>query len=141
MPSLPSALRLSGRLRSTLRTAPSTWHITLAMASLDLDVDPTIIPVDRNHEYTIWLSYAEVYNEKVYDLLESVKDGNVISAGDVARKSLVLKRKALALKPSPPSDVIDSGATGKYISGLRQFRVQNAAGLSRRAARPGDRGQ
>src|SRR5947208_4125317 len=37
--SASSALRLSGRLRSTLRTAPSTCHITLAMsASLDLDV-------------------------------------------------------------------------------------------------------
>jgi len=98
--------------------------------SLDLDIDPTIIPTDRNYEYSIWLSYAEVYNEKVYDLLESVKEGNTNSTGDpvaVVRKSLVLRRKALALKPSPPSDAIDSGATGKYISGLKQFRVQNAA--------------
>ena len=35
----------------------------------EFDVDQTAIPVDRNHEYTVWISYAEVYNEKVYDLL------------------------------------------------------------------------
>ena len=92
----------------------------------DLDIDTTVIPVDRNYEYTIWLSYAEVYNEKIYDLLESVKEaGN--TTGDVpGRKSLLLKRKALALKPSPASDAADSGATGKYVSGLKQFRVHSA---------------
>ena len=31
----------------------------------ELDVDPTTVKVDRNYEYTIWISYAEVYNEKV----------------------------------------------------------------------------
>src|SRR4051794_28738457 len=37
--SASSALRLSGRLRSTLRTAPSTAQVTLAMpTSLDFDV-------------------------------------------------------------------------------------------------------
>ena len=39
----------------------------------EFDTDPTTIPVDRNHEYTVWLSYAEVYNEKVYDLLADAK--------------------------------------------------------------------
>lgn len=99
----------------------------LDMGTPDLDIDTTVIPVDHNYEYTIWLSYAEVYNEKIYDLLESVK-GDGTKIGDVlGRKSLLLKRKALALKPSPASDAADSGATGKYISGLRQFRVHSAA--------------
>ncbi|KAI0764440.1 P-loop containing nucleoside triphosphate hydrolase protein [Irpex lacteus] len=40
------------------------------------DTDPTAFKLDRNHEYTIWLSYAEVYNEKVYDLLASVDSGD-----------------------------------------------------------------
>ncbi|KAF8632631.1 hypothetical protein AX15_001831 [Amanita polypyramis BW_CC] len=99
-------------------------------AMLDLDIDTTVIPVDRNYEYTIWLSYAEVYNEKIYDLLESVKEDstNVIkdNVSIAGRKSLILTRKALALKPSPASDAADTGATGKYISGLKQFRVQSA---------------
>ena len=31
--------------------------------------DATTVKVDRNYEYAIWISYAEIYNEKVYDLL------------------------------------------------------------------------
>ncbi|KAJ7124772.1 kinesin-like protein [Mycena crocata] len=97
-------------------------------AASDSDIDPTILKVDRNYEYTIWLSYAEVYNEKVYDLLDNVQDN---SSGGIPRsnsgKSLLLTRKALALKPSPPSDSPDSGINGKYISGLRQFRVHSAS--------------
>ncbi|KAJ7275485.1 P-loop containing nucleoside triphosphate hydrolase protein [Mycena haematopus] len=94
----------------------------------DADIDPTVLKVDRNYEYTIWLSYAEVYNEKVYDLLDNVQD---TSTGGIPRsnsgKSLLLTRKALSLKPSPPADSVDSGITGKYISGLRQFRVHSAS--------------
>ncbi|KAJ6604199.1 kinesin-like protein [Mycena vulgaris] len=94
----------------------------------DADIDPTVLKVDRNYEYTIWLSYAEVYNEKVYDLLDNVQDN---STGGIPRsnsgKSLLLTRKALSLKPSPPSDSPDAGINGKYISGLRQFRVHSAS--------------
>ncbi|KAJ7456551.1 kinesin-like protein [Mycena latifolia] len=94
----------------------------------DTDIDPTVLKVDRNYEYTIWLSYAEVYNEKVYDLLDNVQDN---STGAIPRsnsgKSLLLTRKALSLKPSPPSDSPDAGIHGKYISNLRQFRVHSAS--------------
>jgi kinesin family protein 20 len=103
----------------------------------DTDVDPTILQIDRNFEYSIWLSYVEVYNEKVYDLLETVKD----DAGDAEAydspriaqlnglQPFLLTRKALRLKPCPPSDFDPSATTssGKYIFGLRQFRVQSAA--------------
>ncbi|CAK5280060.1 unnamed protein product [Mycena citricolor] len=71
----------------------------------DEDIDPTVLTLDRNYEYTIWLSYAEVYNEKIYDLLDNVQDD---STGSIPRsnsgKSLLLTRKALSIKPSPPSD-------------------------------------
>ncbi|KAF7306532.1 Kinesin-like protein [Mycena indigotica] len=97
-------------------------------AASDADIDPTVLTLDRNYEYTIWISYAEVYNEKVYDLLDNVQEN---PAGGIPRsnsgKSLLLTRKALPLKPSPLSDSPDSGVTGKYISGLRQFRVHSAA--------------
>ena len=99
---------------------------------LEFDIDPTVVKVDRNHEYTIWISYAEVYNEKVYDLLASVKDEPNTqvdpTAGRIAgTKSLLLTRQALPLRPSPPSDNIDADSGGKYIAGLRQFRVTSAA--------------
>lgn len=98
----------------------------------DHDIDPTVLKVDRNYEYTLWLSYAEVYNEKVYDLLDSVQDGSENeTTTQIPRsnsdKTLTLTRKALSLKPSPPSDGIDSTVRGKYISGLRQFRVHSSS--------------
>ncbi|KAF5375059.1 hypothetical protein D9758_000107 [Tetrapyrgos nigripes] len=97
----------------------------------DLDIDTTAIKLDRNYEYSIWLSYAEIYNEKVYDLLDSVKDtqGTRVNAFPQSNSSssLVLARTALAIKPSPLSDSQDASITGKYIAGLRQFRVHNAS--------------
>ncbi|CAA7258737.1 unnamed protein product [Cyclocybe aegerita] len=100
------------------------------MAELEFDVDPTIVKVDRNYEYTIWISYAEVYNEKVYDLLASVKGDSgtrVAGAARQAGKPLLLTRQALPLRPSPPSDTNDTESSGRYIAGLRQFRVHSAA--------------
>ncbi|EGO05186.1 hypothetical protein SERLA73DRAFT_157806 [Serpula lacrymans var. lacrymans S7.3] len=113
----------------------------LQNAVSDDDVDPTTIKLDRNYEYSIWLSYAEVYNEKVYDLLASVNDGvhgNAAShfpkAANLTTHSpahpLLLTRKALTVKPSPPTDSLDDatwGSSGKYIAGLRQFRTTSAS--------------
>ncbi|KAG6837857.1 hypothetical protein H0H93_013010 [Arthromyces matolae] len=96
------------------------------ISASDTDIDPTNLKVDRNYEYTIWLSYAEVYNEKIYDLLDSVKDNGDAISRPTAVKSMVLTRAALPLKPSPASDNGDSVA-GKYISGLRQFRVHSTS--------------
>lgn len=95
----------------------------------DSDIDSTVIKVDRNYEYTVWLSYVEVYNEKVYDLLDSVKDNSSQKSTpkSPADPRLLLTRKALPLRPSPTSDNGDTEVNGKYIAGLRQFRVTSAA--------------
>ena len=100
----------------------------------DIDTDPTIIKLDRNYEYSVWLSYAEVYNEKVYDLLAEVtgdtSQSQIPRAHAQAAHPLLLTRKALTVKPSPASDAFDesmSGGAGKYIAGLRYFRVTSAA--------------
>ncbi|THU91649.1 kinesin-domain-containing protein [Dendrothele bispora CBS 962.96] len=88
----------------------------------DQDIDSTSIKLDRNYEYSIWLSYAEIYNEKIYDLLDSVKDPHGTRVNTIPQSnsssSLVLARAALAVKPSPASDGQDSGVSGKYIAGL-----------------------
>lgn len=101
-------------------------------SATDLDVDMTSLKLDRNYEYTIWLSYAEVYNEKVYDLLDSVKDDSSrLKPSAIPRpgaaSSPVFTRTALLVKSSPSSDNPDSEVNGKFISGLRQFRVETAA--------------
>ncbi|KAF9786058.1 P-loop containing nucleoside triphosphate hydrolase protein [Thelephora terrestris] len=92
---------------------------------LDTAVDSTVLRVDKNYTYSIWLSYAEVYNEKVYDLLA---DTSPVKGGTKAGPStLLLARKALTIKPSPPSDWEGSQNAGKYVAGLRQIRVHSAA--------------
>lgn len=155
-------MRLQGIEANTpsLSSSQSTQHsafsgtaladVLLDLPSTDPDTNPTTFKLDRNHEYTIWLSYAEIYNEKVYDLFASVDDPD--SAPDspshshhsnVPRptstflnlplpssqsKPLLLTRKALPVKPCPPSDNDDEEASaGKYIAGLRQLRVTTAA--------------
>ncbi|KAJ8083705.1 hypothetical protein PM082_002471 [Marasmius tenuissimus] len=106
-------------------------QMTTSNSLMDMDADSTVIKLDRNHEYSIWLSYAEVYNEKVYDLLETVRnqphegESQIPRSGSAA--SLVLTRTALPLKPSPSADGGDGSVSGKYIAGLRQFRVTSAA--------------
>lgn len=97
----------------------------------DLRADPTVIKLDRNYEYSIWISYVEVYNEKVYDLLASVKDDqdNEVAGVPHGANPVIVTRKALAVKPCPAHDALDdsgAGNAGRYISGLKQFRVASA---------------
>lgn len=111
----------------------------LSNSASEADVDPTVLKLDRNYEYSIWLSYAEVYNEKAYDLLDSVsndetskptKSGFPRPAAYNQAQPLLLTRKALSVKPSPASDAFDSDSTascGKYIAGIRQFRIHSAS--------------
>lgn len=129
-------------------SSPALADVLLDLPPEDPDTDPTTLKLDRNHEYTIWLSYAEVYNEKVYDLFASVDDGSPgsqsqtqsplprptstflnLPAGNSNSKPLLLTRKALPVKPCPASDY-DAGegvVPGKYIAGQRQIRVTSAA--------------
>ena len=107
-----------------------------------------MLAVDRNHEYTVWLSYSEVYNEKVYDLFAAI---DALDAPTPSRapssiprptssflalpisssqsNPLQLTRKALAVKPCPRADtgLAAADAAGKYVAGLRQIRVESAA--------------
>ncbi|KAF8559379.1 kinesin-domain-containing protein [Imleria badia] len=113
------------------------------MASSDdsgLHADPTVIKLDRNYEYSVWISYVEVYNEKVYDLLASANDDQENEEAGVPRSMpnvagqganpVIVTRKALAVKPCPAHDAMDdsgTGNSGRYVSGLKQFRVTSAA--------------
>lgn len=151
---------------NTLLSAPSTPNTHArpkhSLASLldasdaplsDLDTDPTTLKLDRNYEYTVWLSYVEVYNEKVYDLFDSVDDHSGSSAPTAppspasrlvvprptstflntslpsshSPKPLLLSRKALQVRPCPALDSDAGDVQGKYISGMRQLRVTSAA--------------
>lgn len=112
---------------SKLRQDPTLAQVLqdeLEGEDLDTAMDSTVLKVDKNYSYSIWLSYAEVYNEKVYDLLA---DTSSLKAGTKAGPStLLLARKALAIKPCPQSDWGGSQNSGKYVAGLRQIRVHSA---------------
>ena len=113
---------------SKLRQNPTLAQVLqdeLEGEDLDTAVDSTALKVDKNYTHSVWLSYAEVYNEKVYDLLA---DTSSPKRGTKAGPStLLLARKALTIKPTPPSDGEGSHATGKYVAGLRQIRVHSAS--------------
>lgn len=79
------------------------------------DLDDTFLSLDRNHCYAIFISYAEVYNEKVYDLLAA------ISPSGSSTTTKVVQRKALPLKNSPESE-----ANGRYVGDLSQVQVKTA---------------
>ncbi|OAV94572.1 hypothetical protein PTTG_26928 [Puccinia triticina 1-1 BBBD Race 1] len=92
--------------------------------------DQTVLPIDTNCEYGIWISYAEVYNEKVYDLLDTLLESSSSSgatfqsftanlADQASHSGGVIKRKPLTLKH-------DKANGNKYIHGLTEIRVRTA---------------
>ncbi|KAK9695036.1 hypothetical protein K7432_013170 [Basidiobolus ranarum] len=74
-----------------------------AQAQLEESFDK--IECDPEYEYAVWVSYAEIYNEKVYDLL----DPGLVN--DSKRKFLTLKK--------------DRKTGYKYIPGLRELKVNS----------------
>ncbi|EIW67429.1 hypothetical protein TREMEDRAFT_33924 [Tremella mesenterica DSM 1558] len=102
--------------------------------------------MDRDFSYAVFVSYAEVYNEKIFDLLESVlpssssptsstfqpagmkRTTSTVGLSNHVASSMalaamanggagVLKRHALSLKNDPEGN-------GKYIAGLNEIRVR-----------------
>ncbi|OAD81358.1 hypothetical protein PHYBLDRAFT_3763, partial [Phycomyces blakesleeanus NRRL 1555(-)] len=69
-----------------------------------LDVIFNSVKLDDKFEYGIWVSFAEIYTEKIYDLL--------------VPPDRQLKRRALSLK-------YEFRSGHKYISGLKEVKVQS----------------
>ena len=100
-----------------------------------IEHDDTKVPVDRNLRYSVFVSYVEIYNEKLFDLLD-VSPGSSLSRAESIRgsnwslanmanaapssipasASITLNRKPLSLKNDH-----DNG--GKYVAGLREIKV------------------
>ncbi|WOO82439.1 Kinesin-like protein KIF23 [Vanrija pseudolonga] len=115
------------------------------LSNMVTGIEPRIedsVKVDRNFSYAVFVSYAEVYNEKIFDLLDSVLpssrptvartvssmrfsnyglSGAIGSSMSLAAMANggggVLKRRALVLKNDPEG-------SGKYIAGLHEIRVR-----------------
>ena len=85
-----------------------------------VDMDPTSVEVNPDYRYSVWVSYVEVYNEKLYDLLESPtqslltrpdRSENESTTPAPTRRPLLLKSEA------------ESG--GKFVSGLKEIKVSS----------------
>ncbi|BGP33502.1 hypothetical protein JCM10296v2_005306 [Rhodotorula toruloides] len=99
--------------------------------------DPDFVPVDQNYEYAVWVSYSEIYNEKIYDLLESPIPAPApstpaasASSGGGMLKGLfknftTVKRSALSLK-ADKAPAAGQGATTKVVGGLQEVKVSSA---------------
>eukprot|EP01116_Phalansterium_solitarium_P015969 TRINITY_DN3605_c0_g1_i2.p1 TRINITY_DN3605_c0_g1~~TRINITY_DN3605_c0_g1_i2.p1 ORF type:complete len:995 (-),score=287.46 TRINITY_DN3605_c0_g1_i2:249-3095(-) len=62
--------------------------------------DMTVLPVDSNFKYGVWLSYLEIYNERIFDLLDDIP---------------VEKRESLKLKEDRAGHV--------FVKGLKETAV------------------
>ncbi|GAA5832474.1 hypothetical protein JCM11251_006466, partial [Rhodosporidiobolus azoricus] len=109
---------------------------------------PGLVPVSDGYEYALHVSYSEIYNEKIYDLLDSPLPAPAPSSSSTTststgggggmlkglfRNFTTVKRSALSLKaektPATPGGSAAMGgerASVKVVGGLREVRVSSA---------------
>ncbi|KAJ9103257.1 hypothetical protein QFC21_002680 [Naganishia friedmannii] len=124
-----------------------------AAASAESYRDETTIKVDRNFSYAVYLSYVEVYNEKIFDLLESIPTTNskeqpkkptTRPSSSAVRTSSAMQRSfsqafgsfgnrmSMAAAANGGNGIIKRQALalkndldgGKYVAGLKEIRVK-----------------
>ncbi|KIR99720.1 kinesin family member 20/23 [Cryptococcus deuterogattii 2001/935-1] len=109
-----------------------------------------VVKVDKNFSYAVFISYAEVYNEKIFDLLEAVLPASSSSASSLPPTKATYDRLPRAshmqgvpsvlnssfnmaamanggggvLKRQALSLKNDPDGNGKYIAGLKDVRVR-----------------
>ncbi|KAF0480374.1 kinesin-domain-containing protein [Gigaspora margarita] len=78
--------------------------------ALDLThkLDNIVVDVDEQFRYAVWVSYVEIYNEKIYDLLE---DPGSAKQPESKRKALIVKN--------------DKRTGNKYLSDIKEVRIRN----------------
>ncbi|KAH0445950.1 hypothetical protein IEQ34_025215 [Dendrobium chrysotoxum] len=115
----------------------------------------TKVRVDRNYRYSVWVSYVEVYNEKIFDLLDVAPPTTTPSSGLTASISAAFglsrsdsyrgsnwalaasstngnagssdSNSPILLQRKPLSLKNDIEAGGKYVAGLQEIRVRSPA--------------
>ncbi|GAA5917568.1 hypothetical protein JCM6882_001981 [Rhodosporidiobolus microsporus] len=115
-----------------------------AKESLPIGDLPDLVPVNEGYEYALFVSYSEIYNEKIYDLLESPLPAPAPSSSSMTststggggmlkglfRNFTTVKRSALSLKAEKSAAPATPGAGErgpvKVVGGLREVRVSSA---------------
>lgn len=120
-----------------------------SLSPLSFSRDSTKLKVDRNYRYSVWVSYVEVYNEKLFDLLDtgssasasgapSSPGGQGLGSGMTRSDSVRGSNWNLASMASsseissltnvnrrPLTLKADPEGNGKYVAGLQEIRVKN----------------
>lgn len=107
----------------------------------NVDSISDIVQVDGAYDYAVMVSYSEVYNEKIYDLLESPlpsappstpaapshsQGGGGMFKG-LFKNLTTVKRSALSLKADKTAAASAPGQSApKVVGGLKEIRVSNA---------------
>ncbi|KAL4402046.1 microtubule motor protein [Malassezia pachydermatis] len=89
------------------------------------DIDPTKLDIDKDYRYSIWVSYVEVYNEKLYDLFE-MPMSSLLTRMDTRREygtSEADAKQAPTRRPLLLKSEVESG--GKYVGGLKEIKVSS----------------
>lgn len=118
----PSQSLLASRSRPRPKTNQrnvSTMNSTRE-AEGTVDKDLTSVEVNPDYRYSVWVSYVEVYNEKLYDLLESPTQ-SLLSRPD--RNENESTTPAPTRRPLLLKSEVESG--GKYVSGLKEIKVSS----------------
>ena len=118
----PSQSLLASRSRSRLK---ANHRNVMALNSTregegTVDMDPTSVEVNPDYRYSVWVSYVEVYNEKLYDLLESPTQ-SLLTRPDRSENESTMPaptRRPLLLKSEAESG-------GKYVGGLKEIKVSS----------------
>lgn len=146
-PSRLAALKQSSFSSDPLGESECLFHFFRVALHALTEICP-VIQVDDAYEYSIWISYAEIYNEKIYDLLESPLPTPINSSSSSSSHSLTpasifhaglgflnasgAKAKAMGLKglQSVKRNALslkhDSQAGNKYVHGMKEVRVHSA---------------
>lgn len=96
--------------------------------------DSTNIKVDRNFSYAVFVSYAEVYNEKIFDLIENLPT-NKNSDQSAGTRGAKLTQKGVDGRPSSSLPRTYSNAFGIFPSRVSLASAANGGnGILKRQA-------
>ena len=118
----PSQSLLASRSRSRLKANHRNMMTLNSTREGEgaVDMDTTSVEVNPDYRYSVWVSYVEVYNEKLYDLLESPTQ-SLLTRPDRSENESTMPaptRRPLLLKSEAESG-------GKYVGGLKEIKVSS----------------
>ena len=118
----PSQSLLASRSRSRLKANHRNMMTLNSTREGEgaVDLDTTSVEVNPDYRYSVWVSYVEVYNEKLYDLLESPTQ-SLLTRPDRSENESTMPaptRRPLLLKSETESG-------GKYVGGLKEIKVSS----------------